>query len=106
MIAPEASAEFVAHMERVLHVYQRPYDAAHPVVCMDETPRQLIGQTRESIPAAPGPVYTSPIEKSAPRGAAKIALKRIFCACAISCVTARRQAASSGWRTSRKRPGR
>jgi hypothetical protein len=54
VIAPEASAEFVAHMERVLHVYQRPYDAARPVVCMDETPRQLIGQSRESIPAAPG----------------------------------------------------
>jgi hypothetical protein len=54
VIAPEASAEFVAHMERVLDVYRRPYDAAHPVVCMDETPRQLIGQTRESIPGAPG----------------------------------------------------
>ncbi len=54
MIAPEASAEFVAAMERVLDVYRRPYDAAHPVVCMDETPRQLIGQTREPIGAAPG----------------------------------------------------
>ena len=54
MIAPEASAEFVAHMERVLDVYQRPYDEAHPVVCMDETPRQLIGQTREPIAAKPG----------------------------------------------------
>lgn len=54
MIAPEASAEFVANMERVLDVYRRPYDAAHPVVCMDETPRQLIGQTREPIPAEPG----------------------------------------------------
>ena len=54
MIAPEASAEFVANMERVLDVYRRPYDAANPVVCMDETPRQLIGQTREPIAAAPG----------------------------------------------------
>lgn len=54
VIAPEASAEFVAAMERVLDVYRRPYDAAHPVVCMDETPRQLIGQTREPIGAAPG----------------------------------------------------
>lgn len=54
MIAPEASAEFVANMERVLDVYRRPYDAANLVVCMDETLRQLIGQTRESIPAAPG----------------------------------------------------
>lgn len=54
MIAPEASAEFVANMERVLDVYRRPYDAANPVVCMDETPRQLIGQTRELIAATPG----------------------------------------------------
>ena len=54
MIAPEASAEFVASMERVLDVYKRPLDARRPVVCMDETPRQLIGQTREPIPAAPG----------------------------------------------------
>ncbi len=54
MIAPEASAEFVAGMEQVLDVYKRPRDPRRPVVCMDETPRQLIGQTRESIPAAPG----------------------------------------------------
>ena len=54
VIAPEASAEFVANMERVLDVYRRPYDAANPVVCMDETPRQLIGQTREPIAATPG----------------------------------------------------
>jgi hypothetical protein len=54
VIAPEASAEFVAHMERLLDVYRRPYDAARPVVCMDETPRQLIGQTRQTIAAAPG----------------------------------------------------
>lgn len=51
MIAPEASAEFVANMKRVLDVYRRPHDPTHPVVCMDETPRQLIGQMRQSIPA-------------------------------------------------------
>lgn len=41
-------------MERVLDGYRRPYDASMPVVCMDETPRQLIGQTRKPIPACPG----------------------------------------------------
>ena len=41
-------------MERVLDVYRRPYDAAFPVVCMDETPRQLLSETREPVPAAPG----------------------------------------------------
>jgi hypothetical protein len=41
-------------MERVLDVYRRPYNANIPVVCMDETPRQLIRETRTPIPARPG----------------------------------------------------
>lgn len=41
-------------MERVLDVYRRPYNAAIPVVCMDETPRQLIRETRAPIPACSG----------------------------------------------------
>ena len=41
-------------MERVLDVYRRPYDENSPVVCMDETPRQLIAETRVPIPPAPG----------------------------------------------------
>ena len=41
-------------MESVLDVYKRPYRADFPVVCMDETPRQLIKETRQVIPAAPG----------------------------------------------------
>ena len=41
-------------MEKVLDVYRRAYDAVHPLVCMDETPRQLIGCKRECISAAPG----------------------------------------------------
>ena len=43
MIAPQANAQFVAAMEKGLDIDSRPYDAMHPVVCMDETPRQLIG---------------------------------------------------------------
>ncbi len=54
MIPPQGSAEFVAAMEQVLEVYQRPYDAAYPVVCMDETPRQLLGQVRQPIAAVAG----------------------------------------------------
>ena len=52
MIPPQGNADFAA--ARVLDVYRRPYDAAFPVVCMDETPRQLIGETRKPVPAAPG----------------------------------------------------
>jgi len=41
-------------MEKVLDVYKRPFDPLHPVVCMDESPKQLIGETRQPIPASPG----------------------------------------------------
>jgi hypothetical protein len=48
------SAEFVAAMEDVLEVYHRPYDPAHPVVCMDEASKQLIAEVRQPLPAQPG----------------------------------------------------
>ena len=54
MIAPEASAAFVANMEDVLEVYQRPRDPKRPLVCLDETSKQLIVETRAPIPARPG----------------------------------------------------
>lgn len=44
MIPPEQNSHFVANMERVLDVYKLPYDADYPVVCMDESPKQLIKQ--------------------------------------------------------------
>jgi len=41
-------------MEDVLEVYARPYNKQFPVVCMDESSIQLIGEVRTPIPAAPG----------------------------------------------------
>jgi hypothetical protein len=41
-------------MEDVLEVYPRPYDPAHPVVCFDETSRQLLGDVAAPLPPAPG----------------------------------------------------
>lgn len=41
-------------MEKVLEVYKRPFDPLHPVVCMDESPKQLIAETKCPIPASPG----------------------------------------------------
>ena len=55
-IPPKQNAEFVCAMENVLEVYQRPHDSAHPVVCMDEASKQLVAETRVSIPAEPGRV--------------------------------------------------
>lgn len=43
-------------MEDVLDVYQRPYNHAYPVICMDEQPTQLIKETRQKIKAEPGQV--------------------------------------------------
>jgi hypothetical protein len=41
-------------MEEILDVYQMPYDPQAPMVCMDEQPVQLIKETRQPLPAAPG----------------------------------------------------
>ena len=54
VIPPQANAEFVCAMEDVLEVYKRPHNPERPVVCLDETSKQLIGETRTPIPAAPG----------------------------------------------------
>ncbi len=43
-------------MEDVLDVYARPYDPQRPLVCMDETPKQLVSESRVTVPAAPGRV--------------------------------------------------
>jgi hypothetical protein len=54
VIPPEQNGSFVANMEMLLDVYRRPYDPGYPVVCMDESPRQLISETRVPVQAAPG----------------------------------------------------
>jgi len=41
-------------MEDVLEVYHMPYDPKYPMVCMDESSKQMIGEVREPIPCAPG----------------------------------------------------
>lgn len=53
-IPPEADCEFVAAMEDVLEVYHRPKDPRRPVVCVDETTKQLIGEIRTPLPPQPG----------------------------------------------------
>lgn len=51
---PKVDAEFVARMEDVLELYAEPPDKKRPVVCFDETPRQLIGEARVPVAAKPG----------------------------------------------------
>ena len=54
MIPPEQNAEFVCAMEDVLEVYHRPYYPQRPVVCFDEASKQLLKETRRSIPRHQG----------------------------------------------------
>jgi hypothetical protein len=54
VIPPEENAEFVADMEKVLEVYKRPYNQDYPVVCMDESSKQLIEEVVTPIPASSG----------------------------------------------------
>lgn len=54
VIPLKANASFVAPMEDVLDTYEKPYDPARPVVCVDEGGKQLIGEVREPLPVRPG----------------------------------------------------
>jgi transposase len=51
---PKVDGEYVARMEDVLALYAQEPDPTRPVVCFDETPRQLIGEARVAIPCEPG----------------------------------------------------
>ena len=50
---PHVDAEYVARMEDVLDLYAEPPDPRRPVVCFDETPRQLIGEARSRFRPSP-----------------------------------------------------
>jgi len=54
VIPPKQNGSFVANMEMVLDVYKRPLDSKYPVICMDESPKQLIAETKTPVPASPG----------------------------------------------------
>jgi len=54
VIPPEQSSAFVAAMEDVLAVYMRPHDPKRPLVCLDESSKQLILETRAAVPMRSG----------------------------------------------------
>ncbi|MGL4364664.1 MAG: IS630 family transposase [Bacteroidales bacterium] len=67
---PTAGADFVYNMERVLEVYARPYDVSFPVVCYDESPKQLVSEVREGYTDDKGVKHEDCEYK--PEGAAEI----------------------------------
>jgi hypothetical protein len=50
----ELDDDYIAKMEDVLETYERPYDPAQPVVCLDEKPATLHADIRPALPAQPG----------------------------------------------------
>ncbi len=55
-IPPEEDADFVAHMEDILDLYQQPYNPEYPLYCMDEKPYQILGETRDPLPMRPSDI--------------------------------------------------
>ena len=53
---PKVDAHFVAAMEDVLDLYAEPRDPSRPVVCIDETLKQLVGDVQQPLPAREGSV--------------------------------------------------
>ena len=54
MIPPDQDGAFVANMEKVLDIYKRPFDPLYPVICMDESPKQLIAEIKSPTGTRPG----------------------------------------------------
>ena len=54
VIPPKADGEYVGRMEDLLDLYAKPYDAAKPVVCMDEASKQLTGEVKVPLPPTQG----------------------------------------------------
>jgi len=53
---PQGDVRFVAAMEDVLEVYERPFDVKRPLVCLDEAAKQILGEVRQPLPMKPAAV--------------------------------------------------
>ena len=53
-VVADLDEDYIAKMEDVLEVYERPYDAQHPVICLDDKPVTLHADLRPASPARPG----------------------------------------------------
>lgn len=56
-LIPEAGADYVCAMEEVLDVYEREYHEDYPVICLDESPHQLISEVRKGFEDSKGVKY-------------------------------------------------
>ena len=56
VIPPDQNADFVCQMEQVLTIYKRPYDESRPIVCLDESPKQLVSEVKTPIKMPDGSI--------------------------------------------------
>ena len=56
MIPAQITGDYLFQMEKVLDLYHEPYDPSYPMVCFDETSKQLLRAIRQALPTAPGQV--------------------------------------------------
>src|SRR3984893_17977379 len=121
VIPPQASSAFVAAMEDVLAVYKRPRDGDGPLVCLDETSKQLLAGTRAPIPIAASMMrrvksLAVSAAKGAPAGVVAVSAPRHvgpycrqFSAVRMSTIASRlssRQATRHVWRPPNRTPRR
>ena len=59
---PKITKEYKERMLNILDLYEKPYDPEYPIICFDEKSKQLIDETRESIPACPGRIKRTDYE--------------------------------------------
>jgi len=69
VVVGRADAAVVAAMEDILEVCQRPYDPHRPLVCLDETSKQLTAETRVPIAAKPSSAALKTTQVGWPRSA-------------------------------------
>ena len=61
-IPPKENADFIAHMEDILDVYEMPYNPQIPVVCMDEKPYRMLDNRLEPLPMRCGDIQKTDSE--------------------------------------------
>jgi hypothetical protein len=64
----EITSEFIASMEDVLELYEEDFDALRPVVCFDETSKQLVRELRAAVTGKGGQVERFDYEYRKKRG--------------------------------------
>jgi hypothetical protein len=70
VIPPAKSVAFAWRMEKVLDLYEAPYDPSRPLVCFNERPCQILGEVRDPLPMKLGRIerFDSEYERGASAG--------------------------------------